>query len=324
MSLNANVCRSSSGFAIPAIGLGTFEASKDDPRKCSRAVEGAIRAGYVHIDTGAFYDCEEQVAEGIANSGVSREKVFVCTKFWQQYHSPEDVEKSLNESLARLNLESVDLYLMHWPLAFKRTDDYEVLTHADGKPVIDEELTTNHERTWRAMEDLVRRGKAKAIGVSNFRIDQMEALLKYAEIKPVCNQVEAHPWFPQTQLLDYCNRNGIVLVAYSPLGSQTGPGALHVVKAKLLEDETIVAIARKLKLQPAQVVLAWGVQRGTVVIPKSSSVDRIKRNFQVSELSPEDFSSIEQITVRDPSKLNRFVDFDAVWGVAQFGRGDGR
>jgi len=203
------------------------------------------------------------------------------------------VEKSLDESLARLNLEygmasissigtipliqTVDLYLMHWPLAFQKSDDYEVLTHADGKvselsgpcivililivsfqPIIHEELTANHEPTWRAMEDLVRRGKAKAIGVSNFRIDQLEALLKIAEIKPVCNQVESHPWFPQTKLLNYCNTNGIVLVAYSPLGSQSGPGALHVVKAKLLEDETIVAIAQRLKLQPAQVVLAWG------------------------------------------------------------------
>ncbi|PVH77482.1 aldo/keto reductase-like protein [Cadophora sp. DSE1049] len=324
MSLSDKVCRSSSGFAIPALGLGTFEASKDDPMKCSRAVEGAIIAGYVHIDTGAFYGCEEEVARGIANSGVSREKVFVCTKFWQQYHNPEDVEKSLNESLTRLNLEYVDLYLMHWPLAFKKTDNYEVQTHADGKPVIDDKLTANHEPTWRAMEDLIRRGKAKAIGVSNFRIDQLEALLKFANIKPVCNQVEAHPWFPQTKMLDYCNKNGIVLVAYSPLGSQTGPGALHVVKAKLLEDETIVAIARRLNLQPAQVVLAWGIQRGTVVIPKSSSINRIQENFQVAELSPDDFLSIDQITVRDPSKLNRFVDFDAVWGVTQFGQDDGQ
>lgn len=166
---------------------------------------------------------------------------------------------------------------MHWPLAFKKTSDYKTLTHEDGKvsksgnifstvcmltylhqrqPVVDEELSTNHEPTWRAMEALVRKGKTKAIGVSNFRIDQLENLLKFAEIKPACNQVEAHPWFPQTALFNFCRDNGIVLIAYSPLGSQEG--GLHVVKAKLLEDETITAVAKKLGLQPAQVLIAWG------------------------------------------------------------------
>ncbi|KAK9379831.1 NADP-dependent oxidoreductase domain-containing protein [Kockiozyma suomiensis] len=206
---------------------------------------------------------------------------------------------------------------MHWPLAFKKTSDYKTLTHEDGKPVVDEELSTNHEPTWRAMEALVRKGKTKAIGVSNFRIDQLENLLKFAEIKPACNQVEAHPWFPQTALFNFCRDNGIVLIAYSPLGSQEG--GLHVVKAKLLEDETITAVAKKLGLQPAQVLIAWGIQRGTVVIPKSSSAARIKQNFEVSELPAEDFKLVDEITLRDPSKLMRFVNFDSVWGVNQFG-----
>ncbi|KAH6990068.1 aldo/keto reductase family protein [Ilyonectria destructans] len=306
-----------SGTKIPVLGLGTFEpGSKEGSGRCATAVREGILAGYRHIDTASLYGCEEEVGEGIRSSGIPREELFICTKFWQQYHRPEDVVKSLDDSLGRMGLSYVDLYLMHWPLAFERTDEFEVQLGANGKPVVDEELTRNHEPTWRAMEALVQSGKARAIGVSNFTIPQLQGLLKFATIKPACNQVEAHPWFPQNELLEFCKRNGIAFVAYSPLGSQ--PGALHEVTARLLDDQNVMAVAKKNGVEPAQVLIAWAIQRGTVVIPKSATPSRIVSNFTVPELSSEDFDLIDTICDRQPSKKHRFVNFDEIWGVAQF------
>ncbi|KAK1762473.1 aldo/keto reductase-like protein [Phialemonium atrogriseum] len=304
---------------IPALGLGTFEAAADDAGRCARAVSHALRTGYRHIDTAAAYGCEAEVGEGIRDSGIPRGDIFLCTKFWQQWHAPEDVARSLDESLARLQTSYVDLYLMHWPLAFERTDDYEIRTREDGKPVVNEELSSNHEPTWRAMEELVRRGKTRAIGVSNFNVEQLKKLLSFARIKPVCNQVEAHPWLPQKELLEFCRENDIAFVAYSPLGSQSGPKTMHTLTARLLEDETVVEVAHRLKTGPAQVLLAWAIQRGTVAIPKSSNPKRIDDNLKVIELGKKDFDLIDQITVRDPLKRNRLVNFDTVWGVNCFG-----
>ncbi|POR33564.1 Uncharacterized protein TPAR_06252 [Tolypocladium paradoxum] len=315
-TLSTSVMTSSSGARIPAIGLGTFEPDPAGSGRCSTAVKEGILAGYRHIDTAALYGCEEEVGQGIRASGIPREELFICTKFWQQYHHPDDVAKSLNDSLQQMKLDYVDLYLMHWPMAFKRNDDYEILTGADGKPVIDRELSENHEPTWRAMETLLRQGKTRFIGVSNFSIKQLDKLLSFASIKPACNQVEAHPWFPQNELLAHCKNKGITLVAYSPLGSQ--PGAMHEVKARVLDDEDVVAVAEKNGIEPAQVLISWAVQRGTAVIPKSSTPGRIKTNYNVTKLSDRDFKSIDEITVRDPSKRHRFVNFDEIWGTSQF------
>ncbi|KAM5354821.1 hypothetical protein ACJ41O_001467 [Fusarium nematophilum] len=350
-SLSARVVTTFSGVAIPAIGLGTFEPGPAGSGRCATAVKEGLLAGYRHVDTAALYGCEEEVGQGIRASGIPRQELVVCTN-WQQYHRPDDVAKSLEDSLKRMQLEygiaipvnerpfghanafKVDLYLMHWPLAFKRTKDYEVLTGEDGKvrrtkpskplhlirhlfqPVIDQDLSENHELTWRAMEALVRSGKARFIGVSNFTIQQLDKLLALAEVKPACNQVEAHPWFPQTELLEYCKSKEIALVAYSPLGSQ--PGAMHEVKARLLDDEDVVAVAEKNGCEPAQVLISWAIQRGTVVIPKSTTPSRIKANLNVPELSHHDFKIIDDICVRNPSKKHRFVNFDNLWGTSQF------
>lgn len=166
--------------------------------------------------------------------------------------------RSLDESLARLQTSYVDLYLMHWPLAFERTDDYEIRSREDGKPVVNEELSSNHEPTWRAMEELVRRGKTRAIGVSNFNIEQLKRLLSFARIKPVCNQVEAHPWLPQKELLDFCRENDIAFVAYSPLGSQSGPKTMHTLTARLLEDETVRLRSRDPANKLSRLILSTG------------------------------------------------------------------
>ncbi|KAM5347489.1 hypothetical protein ACJ41O_010494 [Fusarium nematophilum] len=265
--LQSRVQVSASGTKIPAIGLGAFEPGSGGQGRCRTAVKEGILAGYRHVDTAAFYGCEEEVGQGIRDSGVLREDLFVCTKFWQQYRQPNDVAKSLEDSLDRLNLD----------YAFKRTEDYEVLTGPDGKPVVDEELSANHEPTWRAMEALVRSGKTRSIGVSNFTVAQLTKLLSFAEIRPACNQVEAHPWFPQNNLLEFCKEKGVVFVAYSPLGSQ--PGAMHAVEARLLDDQDVAAVAEKNGIEPAQVLISWALQRGTVAIPKSACPNRIKSNF---------------------------------------------
>ncbi|KAJ9134253.1 hypothetical protein NKR23_g10260 [Pleurostoma richardsiae] len=293
-NLQNKVFESSSGTRIPAIGLGTFEPGPGGGGRCSTAVKEGILAGYRHIDTAALYGCEEEVGQGIRASGIQRKELLVCTKFWQQYHRPEDVAKSLDDSLARMKL------------------DYD----ESGKPVIDQELSENHEPTWRAMEALVQSGKTRSIGVSNFTIPQLAKLMSFAAIKPACNQVEAHPWFPQNELLDFCKKQGIVFVAYSPLGSQ--PGAMHEVKARLLDDEDVVAVARRNEIEPAQVLIAWAIQRGTVAIPKSTTPSRIWANYNVPELSKEDFRTIDEICLRDPSKKTRFVNFDEIWGTSQF------
>jgi L-glyceraldehyde reductase len=217
---------------------------------------------------------------------------------------------SIRKIVSKFQLDT-DLYLIHWPVAFKPTDDLFPTT-PDGKTALDEGVTI--AETWAAMEKLLETGKVKAIGVSNFTISAIEKLLKTAKVTPAVNQVELHPYLPQNDLLDYAKEHNIHLTAYSPLGNNLA-GATRVV-----EDPTVVKIAEKLGKTPAQVLISWAAQRGTSVIPKSVTPSRIESNFQDFELAKEDFDTINQLESKGV-RYNVPSKYEPAWPVDVFGDG---
>jgi len=278
---SSKVLSLNNGKKMPIIGLGTY---RSDPNEVKAAVKTALKAGYRHIDCAYMYKNEKEVGQGIKEAIqegiVKREDIFVTTKLWNTFHRPELVAKGIEESLNNLGLDYVDLYLIHWPTA---QDPNGPLFDGpiEDVPIID---------TWRKMEELYKAGKAKSIGVSNFNIEKLQDLLNKAEVKPVMNQVENHPYLPQHKLVKFCHDNDIQVTAYCPLGPRTNP--------KVLVDPIIKEVAEKNHLTPAQVVLSWNAQRNVVVIPKSVTPSRIEENFHIAELNQEDIEKINGITYR--------------------------
>jgi diketogulonate reductase-like aldo/keto reductase len=255
------------GHKMPLIGLGTWRV---DPKDIPFSVKTAIKEGYRHIDCAAVYLNEKQVGislqEALKENNLKREDVFITSKLWNTYHKKEHVRKACEKTLKDLQLQYLDLYLIHWPIAFEPVSD-ELNSSSDimkrdenGKAKL---AKVSIQETWRAMEQLVDDGLVKSIGVSNFTIPLLHDLLSYARIKPAVNQVEYHPYYQQTTLLDYCRKEGVVLQGYSILGAGD--------KAAPLFDETIKSIASKKKKSPAQVILRWAIQKGIVVLPKVSN-----------------------------------------------------
>ncbi|QSL66530.1 hypothetical protein MERGE_000910 [Pneumocystis wakefieldiae] len=230
-----------------------------------------------------MYLNEEGVGQGIKNSGIPREEIFVTTKLACTFHSR--AEECLDQSLSKMGLDYVDLYLMHWPLSLNPNGNHFFFPKKpDG--TYDTEEGWDFTKTWRSLEGLLNTGKVKAIGVSNFSTVNLEKLLKTAEIIPAVNQCELHPYLSQEKLLKYCNEKGIHLTSYSPFGSTNTP---------LLREPVITEIANKNGMTEAQVILAWCIQRGTSVIPKSVTPSRITSNFQVSELPEDDFLTLNKL-----------------------------
>jgi diketogulonate reductase-like aldo/keto reductase len=248
---------------MPIIGLGTFRSKEED---AYNAVLSALRAGYRHIDTAAIYQNEEAVGRAIKDSGLKRKDLFITTKLWNTDQGYATTIKAFNQSLIRLGLDYVDLYLVHW---FK---GYE-----------------NLKETWKAFETLYEMGKAKAIGVSNFNVHHIDYLIKHANVKPMVNQVETHIHLQNQFLQDYCTKKGIQLEAYAPLMSQ------HI--SDLLEDETMNKIAKKYNKTVPQVAIKWLTQRDIVVIPKSVNPKRIQENFDIFDftLTDEDMDEIKAL-----------------------------
>ncbi len=279
---------------MPIIGLGTW---KSDPSEVYSAVRWALKLGYTHFDCAAVYNNEEAIGQAFADAmhedGLKREDIFVTSKLWNNAHKAEDAEPALEETLSRLKLDYLDLYLVHWPVAQKK--EAIMPLKADDMLSLDEVPLAD---TWAAMEKLYNAGKCKAIGVSNFGEKHLTALMMTAEINPMVNQVESHPYLPQDELLSYCQKNMIALIAYAPLGSGS-----HV----MLEDETIRTIAEKNKATPAQILLAWNMQRGVAVIPKAVQEPHLKEN--IAALNVElDEHDMQEITALNKSE--RFLTAD--------------
>jgi len=256
------------GALMPAIGLGTWLGNHpDDKATCAEWVLQAIKLGYRHIDTAHGYGTEPAVGEAVRKSGIPREELFITTKLPSQHHST--VEASLDESLERAGLSYYDLYLVHWPMA------------SGAKGFLEPGDSPTIAETWAQMEKVLESGKAKAIGVSNFSIKTLEELLKTAKVVPAVNQVEMHPVLAQNDLLEYCKEKGIIITEYSPTGY-----------ANVLEHPVIVKIAKKHDVSPAQVALAWAVQRGTTAAAKSSNPTRQKQNITLPKLDEDDMKAI--------------------------------
>lgn len=244
------------GIKMPRLGLGVWRATDDE---AMNAVKWALEAGYRLIDTAAIYKNETGVGQGLKQAGVAREDIFVTTKVWNDDQGYESTLKAFDESLGRLGLDYVDLYLIHWPVTGKFQD------------------------TWRAMEEIYKTGRAKAIGVSNFHQQHIEKLLETATIMPMVDQIELHPTLTDVELRKYLADKDIAVEAWSPLG-----------QGKILQDPTLIAIGEKYGKTAAQVILRWHLQSDIIAIPKSVHEDRIKENFNVFdfELSAEDMEQI--------------------------------
>lgn len=301
------------GVKIPAVGFGTF-ANEGAKGETYKAVTKALEVGYRHLDCAWFYQNEDEVGDALKdfltkNPSVKREDVFICTKVWNHLHDPEDVKWSFQNSCEKLKVDFIDLFLVHWPIAAEKNPDYSVKIGADGKYVINKELTENAEPTWRAMEELEESGKARAIGVSNWTVPRLQKLLQFARIKPTVNQVEIHPFLPNTELISFCFENDILPAAYSPLGSQNQvPSTGETVR----ENAALNAVAKHSGHNLAQVLLAWGLRRGYIVLPKSSTPSRIESNSQIPELADEEFAAIEDVA---RGRHVRFVNMKDTFGL---------
>jgi diketogulonate reductase-like aldo/keto reductase len=262
---------------IPALGFGTLIA---DPAETKKAVKAALEAGFRQFDCAERYRNEREVGEvmkeALRDGKIRREELFVGTKLWNNHHRPERVKPAFEASLKKLQLDYVDLYLIHTPFAFKPGEEQDPRDE-NGKVIYDEGVTLLD--TWRALENLMDQGRCKAIGLSDIGLEKVQEIFESARIKPAVVHVESHPYLPQWDLLDFCKKKGILLHAFAPLG--------HGIEPKLMEDPVITTISKRLKKTPAQVLLAWALQRGTAPITTSKNPNRIKENFDVSAL-PED------------------------------------
>ncbi len=269
------------GDTMPALGLGTWQSRPD---AVYEAVKEALRIGYRHIDCAFIYGNETEVGRALEESfaaGVCRrEELWITSKLWNNAHHPEHVRPALQNTLAALRLDYLDLYLMHWPVALRA----EVSLPAQPEDYIPlEELPV--ATTWAAMEPLVEAGLCRHIGVSNFSVKKLAGLLEVAERKPEVNQVELHPYLPQNPLVDFCAAQGVHITAYSPLGSPGRPAGLKAAdEPRLLEDAVVASVAARREVSPAQVLIAWSLHRGLSVIPKSVNPGRIAQNLAAAEV----------------------------------------
>ena len=280
---------------MPVLGFGTLIP---DAATTIRATRDALEAGFRHFDCAERYRNEREVGEalqaGLAAGGIAREDIFVTTKLWNTNHRPERVEPAFDASLDKLRLSYLDLYLIHTPFAFQPGDEQDPRDQ-NGNVLYDSGVTLLD--TWRAMEGLVDRGRCRAIGLSDISLNELLPIYESARIKPAVVEVEAHPYLPETELLGFCKEKGIVFLAFAPLGHGIRPGPL--------EDPVISAIATRIGKTPAQVLLAWAVQRGTALLTTPKTAARARENLNISALPKDSFDEINRIQTRQ--RLNEVV-----------------
>jgi diketogulonate reductase-like aldo/keto reductase len=281
--------------AIPAIGFGTLIP---DPLITRQATETALRVGFRHFDCAERYRNEQAVGDAMQTAFkagiVRREDLFVTTKLWNTNHRPERVKPAFDASRQRLQVDTIDCYLIHTPYAFRPGDEQDP-RDARGEVIYDSGVTL--VETWRALESLVDEGQCKAIGLSDVNLEKLREVVAAARIKPSVVQVESHPYLPEWDLLDFCREHGIVLLAFAALG--------HGLEPKVLDDPVITAIAQRVHKTPAQVALAWAVQRGTAFLTTSTKPRNMQDSLEISTL-PEDAMR----EIRD--RITTTVRFNAV------------
>jgi len=280
---------------MPALGFGTLIPDATETRNATRT---AIQAGFRHLDCAERYRNEEQIGlairEAIQAGWVTRNDLFITTKLWNNNHRPERVQPAIEASRERLQLDFIDLYLMHTPYAFRPGDDQDPRDQ-NGDVIYDADITLLD--TWKAMEGLVDRGVCGAIGLSDVGLDQLREVFEHARIKPSVVQIESHPYLPETEILQFCKTNGLVMLAFAPLG--------HGMKPGVLEDPIILSIAHQVNKTPAQVLLAWAIQRGTAILTTPKTPARAKENLDVSTLPDDAMQQINSVETRQ--RLNLVV-----------------
>ncbi|PIK53184.1 Aldo-keto reductase family 1 member B10 [Apostichopus japonicus] len=264
---------------MPLLGLGTW---KSKPNEVKGAVRAAIRYGYRHIDCAYEYENEKDIGETLKelfdDGTIKREDVFITTKLWGIFHRPDRVEYAMNLSLKALQLDYVDLYLMHSPMAFQHAGDTVMYPPTEGNPdrVLNDDV--DYLDTWKAMESLVGKGLTKSIGVSNFNTEQLGKLMNIAKVPCVNNQIENHPCLEQAELINFCKANNITVTSYSPLGSPDRSDASDK-DPNLREDPVVLEMAKAKRCTPVQLLIAYHLNQGLICIPKSKSTKRIEENF---------------------------------------------
>ena len=281
--------------AMPALGFGTLVPGLAETRQATKT---ALEVGFRHFDCSERYRNEEAVGEAMqevfCTGAIRREDVFVTTKVWNNNHRPERVRPAFEASCRRLGLDYIDCYLIHTPFAFKPGDEQDPRDE-HGQVLYDSGVTLIE--TWRGLENLVDAGRCGAIGLSNVNLETLKTIVDAARTKPAVVEVESHPYLPEWELLDYCQQHGIVLLAFAALG--------HATEPRLLDDPVIVAIARRLGKTPAQVALAWAIQRGTALLTTSVTPSRIQENFELSTMPADAMQDIR-------TKIGTSVRFNSV------------